>query len=193
MPNLLSVGLAIGLGLAAGSGAWLMAGASPAGDLSADEAILARPPPASAPDLSRRARMSLGQLATKPLFTPPTETAPVKLALQGLARVDGRASALIAIDGAPAAWMRQGESRGGIRLAQVAGAGAVVDTPEGRQTLSLAQPSPAAPRPGGGPSSPVAGQSPAPRMAPGAAQAEAQIQSVFGARLFPPPPVPAHK
>jgi len=67
--------------------------------------------------------------------------------LEGLARSPQRVAALVAVNGAPAAWLSVGETRDGVTLEEVAAASVTVATERGPRTLVLGQggPAPAAP------------------------------------------------
>lgn len=171
-------------GVAAGSAAWLVAGSAPASELSSAEALLTRPVSAAVRSPAQLAAADLGRLAARPVFNPNSEPPrPLNLVLRGLARSNGVGSALISVDGGQAAWLRIGQARDGLRLVKLTSSGATVETPAGNQDLTLSAPSAAPPGPGAVPAT-----GPAPKMAPGAAEAEAQIKSIFGRNTYPPPP-----
>jgi hypothetical protein len=145
--SLLIAGLA---GLGAGALGWLVLGSAGLGQrLEALEALGSNgptvPPPASA-----AAAQAAATARARPLFqTPGQGGAPATVRLDGVSVRPGLSSALVAIGGAGAQWLAQGETAGGVTVAQVRSGGAVIETSDGQAMLGLGQTwSPAAPSAG---------------------------------------------
>lgn len=153
------------LGLALGATAWLAAGRQDVLASTQDRLTALRP--------MRAAEAGAGatpMLAGPPLFALSTGPNAVKdpvLAVLGLSRMPGRAAALVAIDGKPAAWLARGESRDGVILREVGSGRATFDLPLGVKDLRIGETAqdPASVIPGGPGSSapgPAAGDIPPP-------------------------------
>jgi hypothetical protein len=148
-------------GVALGALAWtLLGGASDARVSGVQDRLSGlsfRPPEAGA------APAALLSAAAAPLFvltTGPNAAQDVKVQLQGLARSPARMAALVSINGAPAQWIAQGQSQGGVTVQEVGAGGVVLLTPLGRKEASLADPPAGSGAPGG------SGAAPRPPAAP---------------------------
>ncbi|MGA0601543.1 hypothetical protein ACO2Q3_12640 [Caulobacter sp. KR2-114] len=169
-----------GGGLALGALCWLaFARGAPAAERM--DALQERIDGLRAPASASQTAFDAANLSAAPIFaltTGPGAVSDPVLALQGIAKAGGRASALLTIDGKPPEWLSEGQTRDGVTLQEVRAASVLVDTVTGTKEVALGQKTgtpPASSAPGapaaGAPGSagPPAGYRlpPAPANAPG--------------------------
>jgi hypothetical protein len=135
--SILIAGLA---GLGVGALGWLLLGSSNLGRrLDALDALTS--PTSSAPRPAVAAAVQAATVArARPLFQRPVQSgAASSVRLDGVSVRGGAGRALIAVGGAAAQWLDQGDTASGVTVAQVRSGGVVIDTADGQATLTLGQ------------------------------------------------------
>lgn len=135
--SVLTAGLA-GLGL--GALGWLVLGSTGLDQRLDALDDLASRAPTTAAATAGSAIQAAATARARPLFQKLAQGGgPVTVRLDGVAVRPGASSALVAIGGAAARWMTQGETAAGVTLTQVRSGGAVIETSDGQSTLALGQ------------------------------------------------------
>lgn len=146
------------VGLATGWAAWVCAG-GPSAAATKVEPEIAALQALEVPALGAvKSDLGADEGPGRPLFqltTGPSAVHEPTLRLDGLAITRRRAAALIAIDGKPAEWLAQGETRDGITLTRLSSRLAVIDTLVGTHSLALGESYSAASPPPGATAAPV--------------------------------------
>jgi hypothetical protein len=131
---------AVPVGLATGLLAWLAAGGASA-DTDRLAPVAEEIAELRAPRRGGDASMAqLADLTGAPLFaltTGPGAVSEPVIRLDGLVVTRHRVAALMAIDGAPPAWLSVGQSQGGVTLQQVSSTKAVIETALGVREIAL--------------------------------------------------------
>jgi hypothetical protein len=158
--------LCAAVGLVLGATAWLAAGRQDVLTQAQDRLATLR-----ASSAQRGLDGGAPSLTGPPLFAlsvgPNAVRDPV-VGVLGVSRMPGRAAALLAIEGKPAAWLARGETRDGVVLRDLGWGRATLDLPLGVRTLRIGEATaPGAPTPGFDPSDPMSAPAPGDMPPPG--------------------------
>jgi hypothetical protein len=162
------------VGVLAGALLWLLASHGAAAGARIDD-LGRRAEALSAPRSAPKSSNFGGAAASTPLFamtTGPGAVPEIAVVLSGIARTPRQTAALLAIDGKPAEWVKEGETKDDVTLTEVQAGKVTIDTPTGEREVQLGQKPAATP---GAPAAAPSGPSPPPpagyRMPPPPASA----------------------